>query len=465
MLSEQLDRSFDPADRTIEVLVLDKIGSSVRQLVVFARNLKKLTISGHDITELLPCNIKNTRRLTIPGECFQPLAALLPNATSLTYLEIIDIVAGSDLPALTNIVVQSHPTLEVLNIKETIRVTNSTKLSSLVEAAGNSRLKKLMIGQCDIIEVLNYENTNPKKLIMSGLLILPFAALLSSITSLTYLEITDSLSDNEIPVLTNIVQSHRALEVLVLDKIRSSTELVRQLVVSASNLKKLTISGHDITELLPHNIKNTRRLTIPSECFQPLAALLPNATSLTYLEITGHVSGSDLPALTNIVVQSHPTLEVLNIKETIRVTNSTKLSSLVEAAGNSRLKKLMIGQCDIIEVLNYENTNPKKLIMSGLLILPFAALLSSITSLTYLEITDSLSDNEIPVLTNIVQSHRTLEVLDIRKAFQDSHKNQLQLSPLVEAAGNSQLKHLRLPKQNYDLLPSHIREAHKQMLK
>ena len=111
--------------------------------------------------------------------------------------------------------------------------------------------------------------------------------------------------------------------------------------MSASNLKKLTISGHDITKLLPHNIKNVKKLTIPSGCFQLLAALLPYATSLTYLEITGYVSDSDLPVLTNIIVQSHPTLEVLNII-TIYVCSSTNVSSLVEAAGNSKLKELRL---------------------------------------------------------------------------------------------------------------------------
>ena len=74
-------------------------------------------------------------------------------------------------------------------------------------------------------------------------------------------------------------------------------------------------------------------------------------------------------------------------------------------------------------------------------------------------------DSGLSVLTNIVQTHPTLEVLDI-EAVLHSHKKQLQLSPLVEAAGcKSQLKELRLPKHNYDRLPSHIREAHKQLLK
>ena len=226
----------------------------------------------------------------------------------------------------------------------------------------------------------------------------------------------------------------------------------------AGNLKNLTISGHNITGLLPHKIKNVKKLTIPSTCLQPLAVLFP--TSLTYLEITGDVSGSDLAVLTNIV-QSHPTLEVLNIN-TPELLNLTELvlSTLVEAAGNSHLK-LIIGKCDIIELFNYENTNPKEVIILSQLLQPLSSLLPNITSLTCLEITGHVSDKDLAVLTNIVQSHPTLEVLEIERQY---FCDQLQLSLLVEVASKSQLKELRLHKRNYNQLPSHIREAHKQLL-
>ena len=151
-----------------------------------ASNLKKLTISGHDITKLLPHNIKNVKKLTIPSGCFQLLAALLPYATSLTYLEITGYVSDSDLPVLTNIV-QSHPTLEVL-----------------------------------------------------------------------------------------------VLHALEATCIYSSTELV-QLIASANNLKKLTIFKHDITEILPRNIKNVKKLTIPSEIFRPLYIKIGSICHFTLL--------------------------------------------------------------------------------------------------------------------------------------------------------------------------------------
>ena len=557
---------------TLEVLVLGhidwiiKFSTELARLVVSPGNIRKLSISGNDITEILPHKIKIIKKLTIPSTVFGHLAALLLNATSLTYLEITGDVLYSVLPVLTNIV-QSHPTLEVLNISRILWVYyNSTELSTLVEAADNSQLKKLIIGECDIIELLNYKSTKPKKLILSGLLLQLFAALLPSISSLIYLEITDSVTSSGLPALTNIVQSHPTLEVMNINigYVVNLTEL-SPLVEAAGNsrLKKLTIGQCDIMELLNYKNTNPKKLTLSVLLFQLFAALLPSITSLTYLEITGDVLDSDLPVLTNIV-QSHPTLEVLNINNISRkwVHHSTELSSLVEAASSSQLKKLTIGKCDIIELLNYRNKNPKKLILSNQLLQLFgallpnitsltylmvtsnfsdsdllavltnivqshptlevlnikiewiysspklnflveaasksqlkklticqsdsidedlnykpkklvisaflirslAAVLPNITSLTYLKITGHVSDSDLPVLVNIVQSHPTLEVLDIRVSSH-FHNNQLQLSTLVETAGNSQLKELRLLKHQYDLLPSHIREAHKQLLK
>ena len=223
---------------------------------------------------------------------------------------------------------------------------------------------------------------------------------------------------------------------------------------------KLVVAA--VIKLLDCGNVNPEKLAILPTFIQLLPALLPNVTSLTYLEITDGVSDSDLPILTNIV-QSHPTLEVLNIHDISWGCNSTKLSSLVEAAGSSQLKKLTIDQCDIIELLNYENTNPKELIISSQLLQPLSSLLLNITSPTYLKITGVyLSDSDLTVLTNIVQSNPTLEVLEIKEyIFFETE----QPSSLVIAAGNSQLKELRLHKLNYDQSPLHIKEAYKHLLK
>ena len=212
-----------------------------------------------------------------------------------------------------------------------------------------------------------------------------------------------------------------------------------------------------VIKLLDCGNVNPEELRIIPEFIQQLPAFLSNITSLTYLEITGDVSDSDLSVLIDIV-QSHPTLEVLNIIGYQRL--STELSSLVEAAGNCQLKKLTIDQCDLIELLNYENTNPKKLLIPSKLLQPLSSLLPNITSLTYLKI-ECLLYSDLAVLTNIVQLHPTLEELEIGHVYD----REMQLSRLVEAANNSQLKELRLHKHNYDRLPSHIKEAHKQLLK
>ena len=365
---------------------------------------------------------------------------MLPNITSLTYLEIENYVSDSELPVLTNII-QSCPTLEVLVLEGVDNTAHA--LAQLVVSPGN--LKKLTISRHDITGLFPHNIKNIKDLTIPSTILQPLASLLPNATSLTYLEIANSVSDSDLPALIYIVQSHPTLEVLVLEhfyqKSYSLTELTPML---------MPMSKYDITGLLSRNNQNIKKLTIPREFFLPLAALYPNTTSFTYLEIKGDVSDSDLAALTNIV-QSHPTLEVLKISVGV-MFDSTKLSFLVEAAGNSRLKKLTIGKCDSKdEVLNYENTKPKKLVISYLLIQSLAGVLPNITSLAYLKITGYVLDSHLPILINIVQSHPTLEVLDIRAAIPHSPTIQWQLSSLlVKAAGNSQLKELRLPRVDYD---------------
>ena len=123
------------------------------------------------------------------------------------------------------------------------------------------------------------------------------------------------------------------------------------------------------------------------------------------------------------------------------------------------------------ELLPHENTNLKKLTISRNFLHPLAALIVNITSLTYLEInnkqypTSGLEDSDLPVLTNIVQSHHTLEVLEIREIiYCTSTYTSTNLLQLIEAAGNSQLKKLRLDKSNYDELPQHIHIQYKHLL-
>ena len=67
------------------------------------------------------------------------------------------------------------------------------------------------------------------------------------------------------------------------------------LLLGLSSLEELMLQSFQSnlnTELLPHSNTNLKKLTISSELIQPLAlaTLLPNITSLTYLEIFGSCS-------------------------------------------------------------------------------------------------------------------------------------------------------------------------------
>ena len=116
------------------------------------------------------------------------------------------------------------------------------------------------------------------------------------------------------------------------------------------------------------------------------------------------------------------------------------------------------------ESLPHVNTNLKKLDISSNLLHPLAALIMNITSLTYLKINNHFREEiDLPVLTNIVQSHHTLEVLQIG-ILQYNEDQTTNLLQLIEAAGNSRLKKLRLYDYNYNLLPPHIHEQYKHLL-
>ena len=129
------------------------------------------------------------------------------------------------------------------------------------------------------------------------------------------------------------------------------TKTLIPLLFQPSLLQELTLDlaisyPEIIHELLPHENTNLKELTISGNLLQPLAALIVNITSLTYLKIVSALIDSLLPVLTNIV-RSHCKLKVLEIGEMIRVhSTSTNLLQLIEAASNSRLKKLRLYKSD-----------------------------------------------------------------------------------------------------------------------
>ena len=156
----------------------------------------------------------------------------------------------------------------------------------------------------------------------------------------------------------------------------------------------------------------------------------------------------------------------LRFKNTSELQGNTLISLLFQPSSLQELT-LDLGGQDIVlldELLPHENTNLKELTISRNLLYPLAVLIVNITSLTYLKIY-FVRDSDLPVLTNIVQSHHTLEVLQIGW-ISDYHndENKTNLVQLIEAAGNSRLKKLRLNKLNYNKLPPHIHEQYKHLL-
>ena len=118
-----------------------------------------------------------------------------------------------------------------------------------------------------------------------------------------------------------------------------------QTLFDQSSLEELIINTSCFeSTLLPHKNTNLKKLTIIGELIQPLVAVLPNITSLTYLRVNYPVDDSDLLVLIDLV-QSHTTLEVLelSIDKSIGYARYiddrilTNLPKLMEIADNSHL--------------------------------------------------------------------------------------------------------------------------------
>ena len=115
-----------------------------------------------------------------------------------------------------------------------------------------------------------------------------------------------------------------------------------------SSLKELAIDYNHCTyeriEHLPHMNTNLKTLFLSSKLIESLEALLPNITSLTCLRVTcAAVGNTELNILTK-TVQSLPTLQVLEIMSVKYYGNCipSSLLQLIEVAGNSQLKELII---------------------------------------------------------------------------------------------------------------------------
>ena len=157
-------------------------------------------------------------------------------------------------------------------------------------------------------------------------------------------------------------------------------------------------------------------------------------------------------------------LEYLDISGIISQISSLLIPIIFQP---SSLQELTLDTDDTInetQLLPHGNTNLKKLTISSNLLHSLAALIVNITSLTYLEISD-LRDSDLPVLTNIVQSHHTLEVLTINRI--KNCTDSTNLLQLIEAAdSNEHVVTFKLDISDYYFkLPPHIHEQYKHLLK
>ena len=147
-----------------------------------------------------------------------------------------------------------------------------------------------------------------------------------------------SIDHDDLVILQQLIAPGSELESLFILLIKSqiSSQLLISILIQPSSLQELTLFSDDTineTQLLPRGNTNLKKLTISRKHLRPLAALIVNITSLTYLQINDPLD-SDLPVLTNIVL-SHHTLEVLQIEEIQNRTDSTNLLQLIEAADSN----------------------------------------------------------------------------------------------------------------------------------
>ena len=140
----------------------------------------------------------------------------------------------------------------------------------------------------------------------------------------------------------------------------------------------------------------------------------------------------------------------------LRPMNSCTLQTLF---GQSSLEELVINTYGDSPHLPDKNTNLKKLTISGYLIEPLAALLPNITSLTYLRINNdySMTDSDLLVLIDLVQSHTTLEELklgfhELGDVTEFSWDILTKLPQFIETAVNCQ-KRLEIDEEYYKYLP------------
>ena len=116
------------------------------------------------------------------------------------------------------------------------------------------------------------------------------------------------------------------------------------------------------------------------------------------------------------------------------------------------------------DLLPQKNTNLKKLVITCGLLVPLAKLLPNYTSLTSLIINNSkVRENDLPVLTELIQSHPTLEVLGI-ESYSSGEGGKANLVQLVKATAHSRSKQLLFSQRDYKLILPDIQEQYQHVL-
>ena len=253
-------------------------------------------------------------------------------------------------------------------------------------------------------------------------------------------------------------------------------------------------------------------LSLSSLTFKEVMTLLRNYYELNHLIISSFYNknfyGQDAEVILKELIAPESGLRKLEYHHSMLHSNTLiplffQPSSVQELTLDAGVQEVSLEKLDqegsdlylAVNLLPYENRNVKKLTITHNLLQPLAALIVNITTLTYLIINQPRVSN-ISVLTNIVQSHHTLEVLKVGKIehshcvggkielsryvvgkIEDYHSVRKDnafcpadmsyinlLQQLIEAANNSRLNKLKISKTDYDRLPPHIHEQYKHLL-
>ena len=174
-----------------------------------------------------------------------------------------------------------------------------------------------------------------------------------------------------------------------------------------------------------------------------------------------NIDHDDLVILQQLIAPGSE-LEFLSIYGIKSQISSLLVSTIFQPSSLQELTLITFETINETQLLPHGNTNFKKLRISRNLLHPLAALIVNITSLTYLEI-DYPLDSDLPVLTNIVQSHHTLEVLCISKI--QNYTDLTNLLQLIKAAdSNEHVVTFKLHTSDYNQLPPHIHDQYKHLL-